>query len=197
MSTQDYDYLFKVIIIGDSGVGKSNILLRYTDDLFSNQFISTIGVDFRIHTIDVDDKKVKMQIWDTEGQERFLAITRSYFGYSHVALIVYDKTNKESFEKVSFWMNELDQKCDKNLLRVIVGNKADLKELEYITEEQGKNLANQYGCLFAETSAKEDIGIDEVFLLCAQTLVKRGINSNPLPIQIVSLPPGQKVGTCC
>lgn len=193
---QDYDFLYKIIIIGDSGVGKSNILMRFTDDMFSSEFISTIGVDFKIHSVQQDGKKVKLQIWDTAGQERFLAITRSYFVHTNVAVVVYDKTSRTTFEHINYWMEELDKKCNSNCLKVIVANKSDLVDQEEINFAEGSALAEQYGIPFLEVSAKDDKGIDDIFATAVRCLLKKGINENSAPI-IQPLQQGKKVSESC
>ena len=124
----DYDYLFKVLLIGSSGVGKSSLLLRFADDIFNENFMPTIGVDFKIRTSDVDGKKVKMQIWDTAGQEKFKTLTQSYYRGSHGVVVAYDITDRDSFAKVSEWMSDVDNKAPDNITRILVGNKKDLED---------------------------------------------------------------------
>ena len=124
----DYDYLFKVLLIGSSGVGKSSLLLRFADDIFNENFMPTIGVDFKIRTSDVDGKKVKMQIWDTAGQEKFKTLTQSYYRGSHGVVVAYDITDRDSFAKVAEWMSDVDNKAPDNITRILVGNKKDLED---------------------------------------------------------------------
>jgi len=125
---RDYDYLFKLVLIGDSGVGKSCLLLRFADDSFTDSYISTIGVDFRFRTVTIDNKTVKLQIWDTAGQERFRTITSAYYRGAHGIIMVYDVTNYESFEHVEEWLNEVNKHASESTLKLLVGNKADLQE---------------------------------------------------------------------
>ncbi len=128
MSTnQEYDYLFKLLLIGDSGVGKSCILLRFADDTYTESFISTIGVDFKIRTIEVEGKVIKLQIWDTAGQERFRTITSSYYRGAHGIIMVYDITETESFKNVSNWNNEIAKYASEGVRKLLVGNKCDLE----------------------------------------------------------------------
>ena len=124
----EYDYLFKVLLIGNSGVGKSSLLLRFADDVFNDNFMPTIGVDFKIRTVDVDQKTIKLQIWDTAGQERFKTITSSYYKGAHGIIVTYDITDRESFSKVSEWMREVDKHAQENISRILVGNKKDLED---------------------------------------------------------------------
>ncbi|XP_059911082.1 ras-related protein Rab-35b isoform X3 [Gadus macrocephalus] len=109
---RDYDYLFKLLIIGDSGVGKSSLLLRFADNTFSGNYITTIGVDFKIRTVEINGEKVKLQIWDTAGQERFRTITSTYYRGTHGVIVVYDVTSAESFVNVKRWLHEINQNCD-------------------------------------------------------------------------------------
>jgi len=122
----DYDYLFKLLLIGDSGVGKSCLLLRFSDDTYTDSYISTIGVDFKIRTIELDGKTIKLQIWDTAGQERFRTITSSYYRGAHGIIVVYDCTDLESFNNVKQWLEEIDRYACENVNKLLVGNKCDL-----------------------------------------------------------------------
>eukprot|EP00923_Selenidium_pygospionis_P034802 GHVN01060536.1.p1 GENE.GHVN01060536.1~~GHVN01060536.1.p1 ORF type:complete len:147 (+),score=14.68 GHVN01060536.1:81-521(+) len=124
--TPEYNYLFKLLLIGDSGVGKSCLLLRFADDVYTASFIATIGVDFKIRTIEQDGKIIKLQIWDTAGQERFRTITSSYYRGAHGIIIVYDVTDRESFNNVKIWMQEIDKYAMESVNKLLVGNKSDL-----------------------------------------------------------------------
>jgi len=160
---RDYDHLFKLLIIGDSGVGKSSILLRFADDMFSGSYITTIGVDFKIRTITVNDEKVKLQIWDTAGQERFRTITSTYYRGTHGVIVVYDVTNAESFVNVKRWLHEIDQNCEV-VNKVLVGNKNDCtSENKVVETEDARRFAEQMGVQIYETSAKDNINIEDVF----------------------------------
>uniref|UniRef100_A0A915LLN5 Ras-related protein Rab-35 n=1 Tax=Meloidogyne javanica TaxID=6303 RepID=A0A915LLN5_MELJA len=131
--SRDYDFLFKLLIIGDSGVGKSSLLLRFSDNTFSANYITTIGVDFKIRTITVKGYKVKLQIWDTAGQERFRTITSTYYRGTHGVVVVYDVTTQDSFANVKRWLHEIETNCE-NVQRILVGNKLDEPTRRVVSE---------------------------------------------------------------
>ncbi|XP_038992282.1 ras-related protein RABD2a-like isoform X2 [Hibiscus syriacus] len=138
----EYDYLFKLLLIGDSGVGKSCLLLRFSDDSYLESYISTIGVDFKIRTVEQDGKTLKLQIWDTAGQERFRTITSSYYRGAHGIIIVYDVTDQASFHNVKQWLNEINRYASGNVNKLLVGNKCDLTAKKAVPYETAKtNLA--------------------------------------------------------
>ncbi|KAL1567402.1 Ras-related protein RABA1f [Salvia divinorum] len=160
---EDYDYLFKVVLIGDSGVGKSNLLSRFTKNEFSQQSKSTIGVEFATRSIQVDDKVVKAQIWDTAGQERYRAITSAYYRGAVGALLVYDVTRNVTFDNVDRWLKELRGHTDSNIVVMLVGNKADLRHLRAISTEKAKAFAEKERTFFMETSALEALNVESAF----------------------------------
>lgn len=168
---REYDHLFKLLIIGDSGVGKSSLLLRFADNLFSGTYITTIGVDFKIRTIDVNGEKVKLQIWDTAGQERFRTITSTYYRGTHGVIVVYDVTNGESFVNVKRWLQEIDQNCDV-VNRILVGNKNDCPEKKVVQTEDAHKFSEQIGIELYETSAKENINVEEVFFAITRQVLQ-------------------------
>lgn len=159
---REYDHLFKLLIIGDSGVGKSSLLLRFADNTFSGSYITTIGVDFKIRTIDVKGEKVKLQIWDTAGQERFRTITSTYYRGTHGVIVVYDVCSAESFVNVKRWLYEIDQNCEE-VSRILVGNKNDAPERKVVETEDAQKFAEQMKIQLYETSAKENINVEEMF----------------------------------
>jgi Ras-related protein Rab-1A len=169
----EYDYLFKLLIIGDSGVGKSSILLRFAEDTFTESYISTIGVDFKIRTIDHEGKTIKLQIWDTAGQERFRTITTSYYRGAHGIIIVFDLTDTESFENIKQWLLEINRYSCNNVSKLLIGNKSDLTHRRLITFEQAQEYADQQGMDYFETSAKNADNIDTVFYTIASKIKER------------------------
>ncbi|XP_049849513.1 ras-related protein Rab-1B-like [Schistocerca gregaria] len=168
--SSEFDHLFKLLLVGDSGVGKSCILLRFVDNVFPENYISTIGVDFKIKTLEVDGKIVKLQIWDTAGQERFRTITSSYYRSAHGIIIVYDITNQDSFSNIRHWLAETDRCASKGISKLIVGNKSDLTTRRVVTQEAGKEFADQLGIPFIETSARESVNIETSFFILAKSL---------------------------
>jgi len=169
---RDYDYLFKLVLIGDSGVGKSCLLLRFADDNFTDSYISTIGVDFRFRTINIENKTVKLQIWDTAGQERFRTITSAYYRGADGIIMVYDVTSSESFDHVEEWLSEVDRYANENTSKLLVGNKADLIEEKQVPEDTAQRFAEKLSIPFLETSAKTATNVDAAFLTMAKELIK-------------------------
>jgi len=162
-ATQEYDYLFKLLLIGDSGVGKSCLLLRFADDTYTESYISTIGVDFKIRTLDLSGKTCKLQIWDTAGQERFRTITSSYYRGAHGIIVVYDVTDKESFNNVKHWMQEIDKYAADGVNKLLIGNKCDLSSKKVVSYDEAKELAEGLGVNFMETSAKNAHNVEQAF----------------------------------
>ncbi|KXN72676.1 ras-domain-containing protein [Conidiobolus coronatus NRRL 28638] len=164
MSKDDeYDYLFKVVLIGDSSVGKSNLLSRFTRDEFNLDSKSTIGVEFATRSIQVDGKSIKAQIWDTAGQERYRAITSAYYRGAVGALLVYDITKHPSFENVNRWLKELRDHAESNIVIMLVGNKSDLRHVRAVPTEDAKTFASENGLSFIETSALDKTNVDAAF----------------------------------
>ncbi|PON49822.1 Small GTP-binding domain containing protein [Parasponia andersonii] len=159
----EYDYLFKLVLIGDSGVGKSNILSRFTRNEFCLESKSTIGVEFATRTLQVEGKTVKAQIWDTAGQERYRAITSAYYRGAVGALLVYDITKRQTFDNIQRWLRELRDHADSNIVIMMAGNKADLNHLRAISSEDAGALAEKEGLSFLETSALEALNVEKAF----------------------------------
>jgi Ras-related protein Rab-1A len=168
----EYDYLFKILIIGDSGVGKSSLLLRFSDDTFTESYISTIGVDFKINHIEIDGKQIKLQIWDTAGQERFRTITSSYYRGAHGIIIVYDVTDAESFENIKEWLDEVNRYSYKDVIKILVGNKCDKEDKRVISTFSGEEYAQLKNIDFIETSAKDSHNVNEIFYRIAEKIKK-------------------------
>uniref|UniRef100_A0A7S2J5E9 Uncharacterized protein n=1 Tax=Haptolina brevifila TaxID=156173 RepID=A0A7S2J5E9_9EUKA len=176
-SDRQYDYLIKLLLIGDSGVGKSAILMRFADDTFTSSFITTIGIDFKIRTITLDGKRIKLQIWDTAGQERFKTITTAYYRGAMGILLVYDVTSEGSFTNINQWMMAIQQHASDSVNKVLLGNKADtsgpLVSKRAVTAARGQALADQHGIRFFETSAKNSINIEEAFNMITRDIKQR------------------------
>ena len=175
-SKQDYEFIFKVLLIGNSNVGKSSLFLKFVDDIWNDTFVPTIGVDFKIKTFEIDTKKIKMQIWDTAGQERFKNIISSYYRGAHGILLLYDVTDKDSFKNLSNWLIEIEKNSSKNVIKVLIGNKTDLEDKRVISKNQGKDFADTYGLKFVETSVKKNINVKEAFETLGRELMAASVD---------------------
>jgi len=199
----EYDYLFKLLLIGDSGVGKSCLLLRFADDTYTESYISTIGVDFKIRTIELDGKTIKLQIWDTAGQERFRTITSSYYRGAHGIIVVYDVTDQESFNNVKQWLQEIDRYASENVNKLLVGNKCDLTTKKVVDFTTAKEYADQLGVPFLETSAKNATNVEQAFMTMAAEIKNRmgpvtpSADNKPNVKINSSTPVKQSGGGCC
>jgi len=159
----DYDYLLKMLLVGDSGVGKSSLMCRYSDDQYSTNYISTIGVDFKIKTFDLDNKVVKLQIWDTAGQERFKSITTSYYRGAHGIIVVYDVTARSTFNNIKSWLYEIDRYAAEDVCKVVVGNKCDMADRRAVSYEEAKELTESLNIEYVECSAKDNLNVHDAF----------------------------------
>jgi len=168
-----YAYLFKYIIIGDSSVGKSCLLLQFADKRFKADHDTTIGVEFGSKNIQIKDKTIKMQIWDTAGQESFRSITRSYYRGSIGALLVYDVTRRETFEGLTKWLEETRNYANDKTLIILIGNKTDLADKREVSTEEGEKFAKQNGIFFMETSAKTAFNVETAFHKTAEEILER------------------------
>ncbi|KAF3000451.1 GTP-binding protein of the rab [Neopestalotiopsis sp. 37M] len=199
----EYDYLFKLLLIGDSGVGKSCLLLRFADDTYTESYISTIGVDFKIRTIELDGKTVKLQIWDTAGQERFRTITSSYYRGAHGICVVYDVTDMDSFNNVKQWLQEIDRYATEGVNKLLVGNKSDMSDKKVVEYTVAKEFADSLGIPFLETSAKNASNVEQAFLTMARQIKERmGSQATTNTKPGVQVGPGHSVsssssGGCC
>ncbi|RAR02704.1 guanine nucleotide transporter [Stemphylium lycopersici] len=194
-----YDYLFKLLLIGDSGVGKSCLLLRFADDTYTESYISTIGVDFKIRTIELDGKTVKLQIWDTAGQERFRTITSSYYRGAHGICVVYDVTDMDSFNNVKQWLQEIDRYATEGVNKLLVGNKSDMADKKVVEYTE---FADSLGIPFLETSAKSATNVEQAFLTMARQIKERMGTTTANTKPTVPIGQGQGVqngsgGGCC
>ena len=174
MEDEEYSLIFKMILIGDSGVGKSNILSRYINNSFSETTRSTVGVELSAKVEEINNTKIKIQIWDTAGQERYKSITKTYYKGAKGALIVYDITNKDSFKNVDKWINDLKESGDDDVSILIVGNKCDLEASREVTTDEVKKKAELYKMAYCETSALKGENIDNAF----RTLIKIVVEKN-------------------
>lgn len=159
---KEYDYLFKLVIVGNQGVGKSSLFLRFSDDTFVENYLATIGVDFRFKTLNIDGQQVKLQMWDTAGQERFRTITSAYYKNSHAVVVVYDINNLDSFQEIeSFWINEIKMNADKDIQIVLVGTKMDLDR--NVPLEMIDSFKDSLGFRNFDVSAKTGEGVMTLF----------------------------------
>ncbi|KAK9454414.1 ras family-domain-containing protein [Dipodascopsis uninucleata] len=189
MAQDEYDYLFKVVLIGDSGVGKSNLLSRFTRDEFNLESKSTIGVEFATRSISVDGKTIKAQIWDTAGQERYRAITSAYYRGAVGALLVYDISKNSTYENVTRWLKELRDHADSNIVIMLVGNKSDLRHLRAVPTEEAKNFAAENNLSFIETSALDASNVElafqniltEIYRIVSSKQLDQGADAGPRP----------------
>eukprot|EP00727_Mastigamoeba_balamuthi_P010791 m51a1_g6334 putative ras-like gtp-binding protein ypt1 (210) ;mRNA; f:18603-19402 len=189
---REYDYLFKILLIGDSGVGKSCLLLRFADDSWTDNYISTIGVDFKIRTIELEGKTIKLQIWDTAGQERFRTITSSYYRGAHGIIVVYDTTDLLSFNNVKLWMTEIERYACDHVSRYIVGNKIDLASRRAVATETGAAFAETLGVPFMETSAKNSDNVGKLFFDMAREIRARQTRAQAPVVSPTRLEPSKK-----
>lgn len=188
-SKNKYDYLLKLLLVGDSSVGKSSILCRYSDDQFEEKVLSTIGIDFKVKYLKIDNKNIKVGIWDTAGQERFRTLTSAYYRNAHAIILVYDCTVRESFENLGAWLEEIYKySTNKNAVKMLVANKID-KENHEVTKEEGSNFAFENNMLFCETSAKNNINVT----YCFEELIQQILN-NPALLELSLVSKNLKLG---
>lgn len=173
-SDDTFDYLFKIVLIGDAGVGKTCVVQRFKSGTYVEKHGSTIGVDFTMKTLQIDGKLIKLQIWDTAGQERFRTITQSYYRSANGVIIAYDITKKGSFESVPRWIEDVKRYAGPNIVQCIIGNKKDMEHLREVNLSEAKAFAQHHGMVDAiETSAKENTNIEELFMEIAKELKKK------------------------
>jgi len=187
-----YSYLFKYIIIGDTGVGKSCLLLQFTDKRFQPVHDLTIGVEFGARMINIENKPIKLQIWDTAGQESFRSITRSYYRGAAGALLVYDITRRETFSHLTRWLEEARQNSHQNMVIMLIGNKSDLEHRRQVSKEEGETFAQENGLVFLETSAKTSANVEDAFVKTAEKIYEN-IQSGVYDVNNESY--GVKLGT--
>ena len=167
-----YDEKIKVMVIGETRIGKTSLIKKYTKNTFGGVYLTTVGIDFQEKIINSEGKAVKVQIWDTAGQERFRNIAKNYFHTSDGFLLVYDITCKESFEKLNFWYEQIKLNAPEHTKCMVVGNKCDLEEKREVSKEEGDNFSKEQNIKFYETSAKEGINVNTIFQELSNEIVK-------------------------
>ena len=178
MADDEYDFIFKVLLLGNSDVGKSSLLLRFVDSVWNDAFVPTIGVDFKVKTLEINNKRVKMQIWDTAGEERFRTVVSTYFRGAHGILLLYDVTNKDSFKNLENWLIEIEKNSSEKVLKILLGNKCDLSDDREISQEDGKAFAVRNGMEFMETSAKMNTNVNEAFETLGKLMIEFNSKNN-------------------
>ena len=204
----NYELLYKIIIIGDTCVGKSNILSRYLKDEFKEDAKATVGVELGTKFLKIKNIGAKLQIWDTAGQERYRSITSSYYKGSHGCFIVYDITNEASFQSIDKWFEQAQKEASKDISIILVGNKCDLENERKVTKEKGEEKAKNFNCPFFETSALSKINIDDIFNEMVNNIFERTggpkgeeddleiVNENDNPVNLNTEEPAKKKGCC-
>jgi len=167
------DYFFKLLLVGDTGVGKSSLLLRFSDDKYSESFVPTVGLDFKLRGLEIDNTKIKLLLWDASGDYRYKAITSSLEKQPHAIVMVFDVTNLDSFKNIeAMWNSDVQKHCSENVIKVLVGNKSDLKATRVVSTEMGQNLATKLGVVkYIETSAKTDSNVNLLFTETTQQVI--------------------------
>lgn len=200
MAKKTYDHLFKLMLIGDSGVGKTCILFRFVEDSFSTSFISTIGIDFKIKTVEIDGKRIKLQIWDTAGQERFQTITSSYYRGAMGIMLVYSVTCRKSFENIQKWMKNISELASEDVDRIIVANKTDKVDQRVVSAEEGLAVAQEYDVQHFETSAMNGTNIEKAFYELTKSVLKRPPkeqNAQQPNIRVHNFDAKPQTSSCC
>ncbi|KAI8873836.1 ras-domain-containing protein [Ramicandelaber brevisporus] len=215
---QDYDHVFKVLLVGDSSVGKTSLLIRFADDIFTSGCLTTIGLDFRVRTIpvvhdpyrDTNPKVAKLMIWDTSGQDRFRTVIKACYRGTHGFIVAFSLADRESFQHLEQWLKDVDDGADaqyrgRTFARLLVGNKSDLVGERQVSYEEALQFANDHGMTYIETSAKDSTGVNEAFERLAKDMVSNVIKTNNLnkpdqdrgiSLTSTAVPPALKP-TCC
>ncbi|XP_073247373.1 ras-related protein Rab-8A-like [Porites lutea] len=171
-----FDYLFKLVLIGDSGVGKTCIIFRFVENKFDSSFITTIGIDFKIRTVEIDGKKIKLQIWDTAGQDRFETITSTCYRGAHGIMLVYDVTDEKSFRNIPRWIRKTEELASPDVTKMLVANKCDLEKRRLVTKERGELLARNLELPFKEISALSNLNVEDAFSLILKRVFKQAVS---------------------
>ena len=180
MVENEYDYIFKVLLVGNSDVGKSSLILRYVDQVWNDVFVPTIGVDFKVKSLEIDKRTIKLQIWDTAGQERFRNVISSYFKGAHGILLIFDITSRDSFKELENWLGEVERNASSQILKILIGNKCDLEEEREISKDEGEAFAMRNGMQYIETSAKNNTNVDQAFEALAKIMVDYSNKKTPV-----------------
>ena len=192
----DFDIKLKIMVLGESMVGKTSLITRYTNDKFGGRYLCTVGIDFQKKKIEKNGKRVLLQIWDTAGQERFRNVTKNYFQASQGFVLAYDINNKESFEKVQYWVEEIKSNAEEKIKCILIGTKCDLDKRE-VSEEEGQNLGQKYSYKFLETSAKENININETFETLVSEIMDNFKENGRQSLTLSTNKLGKKKKKCC
>eukprot|EP00565_Helicotheca_tamesis_P009587 CAMPEP_0185727868 /NCGR_PEP_ID=MMETSP1171-20130828/3428_1 /TAXON_ID=374046 /ORGANISM="Helicotheca tamensis, Strain CCMP826" /LENGTH=200 /DNA_ID=CAMNT_0028396509 /DNA_START=64 /DNA_END=666 /DNA_ORIENTATION=- len=195
--TNEYDYLLKILLIGDSNVGKTCILRQFTENYFDESPISTIGLDFRIRMIHEEGKRTKLMVWDTAGHERFRSITAAYYRGAHGILLVYNITDRDSFDHIKHWLSDINRYSSQHVCKVLIGNKSDLNESRQVSYDEGLEFASKLGMEFMETSAKTAHNVENAFLNMANEIGAPWKSDDRRNVVIVSEPVARNRFGCC
>ena len=196
ITLEDYDIKLKIMVLGESMVGKTCLITRYTNDKFGGRYLCTVGIDFQKKKIEKNNKKILLQIWDTAGQERFRNVTKNYFHASQGFILAYDINNKESFEKVQYWVEEIKSNAEEKIKCILIGTKCDLDRRE-VSEEEGIELGRKFGYKFLETSAKDNININETFDTLVSEILTNYEDNKRASLTLTSNKIGKKKKKCC
>ena len=191
------EFLYKILLLGDTQVGKSSFLMRYIDNTFQESYLSTVGLDFKVKNVQLDDGKTyRVQIWDTAGQDRFHAITRNYFKNAHGIILIYDVTLIESFQNVKNWIKQIKEEVTDKVSIILVGNKIDMENQRVVSKEEGEKMAASYGLKFFECSAKTGENVEEIFKDIVTKTVENFSKVDETEATKLKNKKGQKKGCC-
>jgi len=191
------EFLYKILLLGDTQVGKSSFLMRYIDNTFQESYLSTVGLDFKVKNVQLDDGKTyRVQIWDTAGQDRFHAITRNYFKNAHGIILIYDVTLIESFQNVKNWIKQIKEEVTDKVSIILVGNKIDMENQRVVSKEEGEKMAASYGLKFFECSAKTGENVEEIFKDIVTKTVENFSKVDEKEATKLKNKKGQKKGCC-
>mmetsp|Transcript_42709 Transcript_42709/g.58062 ORF Transcript_42709/g.58062 Transcript_42709/m.58062 type:complete len:203 (+) Transcript_42709:29-637(+) len=200
-SGRQFDLQIKLMMIGDQAVGKTAMLVRYTEDDFKESVLPTIGIDFKVKTVQIEGKRVKLQIWDTAGQERFRTITQAYYRGAMGILLIYDVTNSKTLQNVRNWVRNIEGNAPQTVNKILVGNKCDMESERQVPRADGEKLASEYGIKFYETSARSNTNVSEAFLTLATDVVARlvanGGETSNSGLSVGQTRQGAKNSPCC